>query len=66
MPQKTAKSTRNSRGNQPATMQDQGQREQMIAEAAYYRAQKRNFTPDCEMQDWLEAEQEISYGQPAA
>ena len=32
----------------------------MIAEAAYYRAQKRGFTPGGELQDWLEAECEVT------
>jgi hypothetical protein len=31
-------------------------REQMIAEAAYYRAQQRGFEPGSEMSDWLQAE----------
>ena len=31
----------------------------MIAEAAYFRAQKRNFEGGDSTQDWLEAEKEI-------
>lgn len=34
-------------------------REQMIAEAAYFRAQKRGFEPGSEMSDWLQAEADI-------
>lgn len=34
-------------------------REQMIAEAAYYRAEQRGFTPGNEMTDWLEAEADM-------
>ena len=30
-----------------------------IAEAAYYRAQKRGFAPGYEDRDWLEAEAEV-------
>jgi hypothetical protein len=30
-----------------------------IAEAAYYKAEKRGFTPGHELSDWLEAEIEI-------
>lgn len=30
-----------------------------IAEAAYFRAQSRNFAPGGELQDWLAAEQEV-------
>ena len=31
----------------------------MIAEAAYYRAESRGFSPGLQMEDWLEAEKEI-------
>jgi hypothetical protein len=34
-------------------------REQMIAEAAYYRAERRNFAGGREMDDWLAVEEEI-------
>lgn len=34
-------------------------REQMIAEAAYYRAEQRGFTPGNEMSDWLQAEADV-------
>ena len=36
-----------------------GQRDCMIAEAAYFRAEKRGFAEGDPMQDWLEAEREI-------
>jgi hypothetical protein len=35
------------------------QREAMIEEAAYYRAEKRGFASGFEAQDWAEAEREI-------
>ena len=35
------------------------EREQMIAEAAYYRAERRGFAPGYEMEDWMQAEIEI-------
>ena len=35
------------------------ERQRMIAEAAYYRAQRRGFAPGNPHQDWLEAEAEI-------
>lgn len=35
------------------------QRERMIAEAAYYRAEHRGFQSGDPQQDWLEAEAEI-------
>jgi hypothetical protein len=34
-------------------------REQRIAEAAYWRAERRGFKPGHELEDWLEAEREI-------
>ena len=34
-------------------------RETMIAEAAYYRAEKRGFAPGAALEDWLAAEEEI-------
>lgn len=36
-------------------------REQMIAEAAYYRAERRGFSPGNEMSDWLEAEADVEH-----
>ena len=38
----------------------------MIAEAAYFRAERRGFQGGCPIQDWLEAEREIDrvHGQP--
>ena len=35
------------------------ERERLIAEAAYFRAERRGFAPGGDMQDWLEAEAEI-------
>jgi hypothetical protein len=34
-------------------------REQMIAEAAFYYAERRGFLPDNEITDWLQAESDI-------
>lgn len=34
-------------------------RRALIAEAAYFRAQRRGFTPGHELEDWLDAEAEI-------
>jgi hypothetical protein len=41
---------------------DAKQRHHRISEAAYYRAQKRDFQPGGEQHDWLEAENEIDRG----
>jgi len=35
------------------------ERHQLIAQAAYFRAERRNFSPGCELEDWLSAESEI-------
>lgn len=32
---------------------------QLIAEAAYYRAKQRGFTPGHELEDWVQAESEV-------
>jgi hypothetical protein len=34
-------------------------RARSIAEAAYYRAERRGFAPGAELEDWLAAEREI-------
>lgn len=39
---------------------DPSQRNQMIAIAAYFRAEKRGFSPNDEQGDWFEAEREIN------
>jgi hypothetical protein len=39
---------------------DPESRRLMIAEAAYYRAEKRGFAPGGELQDWLDAEAQLA------
>ena len=39
---------------------DDGARHAMIAQAAYFRAERRGFRHGGELNDWLEAEREIS------
>jgi hypothetical protein len=34
-------------------------REELVAVAAYYRAERRGFAPNAEISDWLEAEAEV-------
>ncbi len=43
----------------PASGVDAAEQWRRIAEAAYYRAERREFCPGCEMEDWLAAEREI-------
>ena len=38
---------------------DPGELYNLIAIAAYYRAEKRGFAPGSELQDWFEAEAEV-------
>lgn len=38
---------------------DASERTAMIAQAAYFFAEKRQFTPGCELDDWLAAERQI-------
>lgn len=68
---KTTKITRKSVGaaatkapgttaTKPRSRAPQVSREHMIAEAAYYRAEKRGFAGGDQMRDWLDAEAEIN------
>jgi hypothetical protein len=41
-------------------------REARIAEAAYWRAERRGFLPGHELDDWLDAEKEIDAGDESA
>ena len=42
------------------------ERRRRIAEAAYYRAQRRGFAPGQEENDWYEAEKEVDRGTPTS
>ncbi|MDP1612908.1 MAG: DUF2934 domain-containing protein [Sulfuritalea sp.] len=46
-------------GNQESSEAYECPREQMIAEAAYFRAEHRGFEPGNEMSDWLQAESDV-------
>jgi hypothetical protein len=35
------------------------ERDKLIAQAAYFRAERRGFAPGYELQDWVEAEAEV-------
>jgi len=60
MTEKTAKNvTRQRAGQNKQPPRDLGERQHCIAEAAYYKAEKRGFEPGKEYDDWLEAEQEF-------
>lgn len=42
-----------------AASMDPGERRRLIAQSAYYRAERRGFTPGCEVEDWLAAERDL-------
>jgi Protein of unknown function (DUF2934) len=46
-------------GAAPEAPVEPAMRHQMIAEAAFFLAQSRGFTPSQELDDWLAAEREI-------
>lgn len=48
-----------SKQQQPVTIGSIEDRERMIAEAAYYKAEGRGFNGGDPLQDWLDAESEI-------
>lgn len=48
---------------QAVAAEEAEERQRMIAEAAYYKAEKRGFEPGKENEDWLDAEQEVAGGQ---
>jgi len=52
------------KAREPATASTQDC-QQMIAEAAYYRAQARGFAPGYELGDWLDAEAEVDTARDA-
>ena len=47
----------------PVREGDGAQRRAMIAEAAYYFAERRGFAPGHELEDWLRAEAEFARSQ---
>jgi hypothetical protein len=45
---------------EPESVWDDEVRWALIAENAYYRAERRGFLPGAELDDWLAAEQEVA------
>ena len=54
-----AKTTRRRAATVVTPVIDAERRRAMIAEAAYLRAERRNFAPGFEVEDWLSAESEV-------
>ena len=48
--------------SQPAAVLSAAQREAMIREAAYFRAERRAFASGGELEDWFAAEREVDDG----
>lgn len=59
LPAKTASGTGRRKTTRHSVLVQEGPLQAMIATAAYYLAEQRNFTPGSELQDWLAAEQFI-------
>ncbi len=51
----------NTQSNQTVGIEDREAYREMVATAAYYRAEKRGFNGGDATQDWLEAEAEINH-----
>ena len=64
MGKSTAKPERARRQIKPSNANNSPERRQRIAEAAYYKAERRGFSPGYDERDWLEAEREID-GEPS-
>jgi hypothetical protein len=61
-PRKRAEATKGAADAGPAVIEIETlffDRDRMVAEAAYYRAERRGFSPGAELEDWLGAEAEI-------
>ena len=59
---KSAKTKSAKTAEEKNTVEQSGNNEKrqfMITEAAYFRAEYRDFAPDHELEDWLEAEKKI-------
>lgn len=55
----TAKTPQTRGPKASATMIDPDRRRALIAEAAYFRAERRGFEPGHEVEDWVAAEAEV-------
>jgi hypothetical protein len=52
-------SATNNNTDSDARIRDETAKHEQIAELAYYVAERRGFSPGYELDDWLEAEQEL-------
>ena len=62
---KQAKGKKRSKRTADASVDSSHQRQRMIAEAAYYKAERRGFQQGAALLDWLEAEREVDRTMPA-
>jgi hypothetical protein len=49
----------NARSKSDGAMPSASEIYEMVCQAAYYRAEKRGFTPGLEAEDWVQAEAEV-------
>ncbi len=49
----------NSHSTSGGTIIDSAMREKLVSEAAYFRAERRDFSPGGELEDWIAAEREV-------
>lgn len=49
----------NSHSMSGGSIRESGTREKLVREAAYFRAERRGFTPGQELEDWFAAEREV-------
>ncbi|MBE0620137.1 MAG: DUF2934 domain-containing protein [Burkholderiales bacterium] len=54
-----AKAKKGTAEAQPSPALNAQERQRLIEQAAYFRAERRGFAPGFEMQDWIEAEAEV-------
>lgn len=55
----TGRQAREAEMASPSSASEDCPREQMIAEAAYFHAERRGFVPADEMSDWLQTEVDV-------
>jgi hypothetical protein len=65
MARKAKSATKDTASINPGESTSAGERQRMIAEAAYFRAMQRGFNGGSSLDDWLEAEREISHLLPS-
>jgi hypothetical protein len=58
-PKEGPKAAPKTSAEKPSPPMSHDELQRLVAEAAYFRAQRRGFEPGYELQDWVEAEAEV-------